>query len=248
MKNIDYVKENKSIFNEAHRGASGYYYMNTIPSFDEAVRLEADAIELDIRKTLDGKIIVVHDEDYHGKLINDWNYDDLCQETMNSNEKFIMPLLIDVLNRYKGKILLDIEFKEIGYEEEVIDMVLSILDVNEFLVRSFHEVTLRKIKEYNKDIYCVLLLGTGEKHFGGMLYHFLELFPRRLIKVSKCDAVSPYYKLMFAFFVSRMHRKKLPVYAWTVNDEKTIKKCINKGVDGIIGNYPDRVKNIIEKN
>ena len=36
---------------QAHRGASGYEHMNTIPAFDKAVELKADAIELDIRKT-----------------------------------------------------------------------------------------------------------------------------------------------------------------------------------------------------
>ena len=41
-----------------------------------------------------------------------------------------------------------------------------------------------------------------------------------------------------------MHRKKLPVYAWTVNEEKDIRKCLKKKVDGIISNYPDRVINL----
>lgn len=238
---MKYKSRHNDIFVEAHRGASGYYYMNTIPSFDEAVRLNSDAIELDIRKTKDGRIIVVHDASYNGKLISDWNYDELCEETIKSYNHFTMPLLIDVLKRYKGKIIIDIEFKEAGYEKEVIDMVLSILDVNEFIVRSFYENVLRRIKEINNNIYCVLLLGTGDKHKSGMFYHFLELFPRGKIKKSNCDAVSPYYKLMICFFVSRMHRKNLPVYPWTVNTEKDIRKCIKKGVDGIVGNYPDKI-------
>ena len=234
---MEKVKINNSFLIEAHRGASGYYYMNTIPSFDEAVRLKSDAIELDIRKTKDDKIIVVHDAIYNGKEINNWNYDELCEETLKSDEHFIMPLLIDVLKRYKGKITLDIEFKEIGYEKEAIDLILSVLDINEFYVRSFYDIVLRRIKEYKKDIYC-------DKHKSGPFYHLLELFPRGLINRSMCDAVSPYYKLMFCFFIQRMHRKKLPVYAWTVNEEKDIRKCLKKKVDGIISNYPDRVINL----
>ena len=61
---------NKKQIIEAHRGASGYCYQNTIESFDKALELKADAIELDIRRTKDKKIIVVHDPTYMNIHIN----------------------------------------------------------------------------------------------------------------------------------------------------------------------------------
>ena len=46
----------------AHRGASGYYPENTLPSFQGAVDMKADGIELDIQLSKDGEIVVCHDE------------------------------------------------------------------------------------------------------------------------------------------------------------------------------------------
>jgi len=46
----------------AHRGFSGRYPENTLRSFREALKLPVDGIELDIRRTRDGVLVVIHDE------------------------------------------------------------------------------------------------------------------------------------------------------------------------------------------
>lgn len=227
---------------QAHRGASGYAYQNTIEAFDKALEMKADSIELDIRKTLDKKIIVVHDPLYNGKHINDWNYDELILETKkdkkNSDEGFVMPLFIDVLKRYKGKYIIDIEIKEEGYEQEIVDMILSVLDLNEFHIRSFSEKTIRTIKKINKKIFAILLIGAEFPKYG-FLTRIAELFPLAKILRSKCDAVSPHYLLVRVCYVQRMHFLGKPVFVWTVNEEDIMRKMISKHVDGVVTNYPD---------
>ena len=222
---------------QAHRGASGYEHMNTIPAFDKAVELKADAIELDIRKTKDGKIIVVHDPDYKGKKICEYDYEELVEVT--KEDGFIMPLFIDVLKKYKGVILLDIEIKEDGYTKEIMDMVLSVLDYNEFNVRSFNENVIRTVKELYPKTYAILLIGLEHpKH--GIFSRLAELFPKAKVKRTLCDAVSPHYRLIRFGYVRRMHRKKKAVLAWTVNDESLMREMFfKKHVDGIVSNYPD---------
>ena len=106
------MNKDKKIIVEAHRGASGYEKDNTFESFEKAVSLKADAIELDIRKTKDGKIVVFHDLIFKEKSINDYTYDELIIKSREDG--FIVPLLVDVLNKFKGRILLDIEIKEEG--------------------------------------------------------------------------------------------------------------------------------------
>lgn len=227
---------------QAHRGASGYLYMNTISAFDKAVEMKADAIELDIRKTKDGKIIVVHDPDYQGKLISDYDYDELCKVTEANG--FIMPLFIDVLNKYKGVILLDIEIKEDGYTEEIMDMILSVLDYQEFNIRSFLEPVVRTVKDKYPKTYAILLIGAEFPKYG-FFSRLAELFPAGKIRRTHCDAVSPNYQLIMLWYVQRMHLKKKPVLAWTVNDEKIIRKMLfKKHVDGVVSNYPDVAMNI----
>lgn len=228
---------------EAHRGSSGYAHENTIAAFELAHKQEADAIELDIRKTKDNQIIVTHDPDYNGRLISEWNYLDLLSETKKNG--FEMPLLIDVLNLFKDRIILDIEIKEEGYEEEIINIILSVMNINQFYIRSFSEKTIKKVKEINNDVYSILLIGELKPKYG-IIGRFREIFPKGKILRSNCDAVSPHYRLLLLGFVRRMHRKNLKVYAWTINDDKIMKKVFKKKVDGIVTNYPDialKVKN-----
>lgn len=232
---------------EAHRGASGYEYQNTIAAFDEAVKMNADAIELDIRKTKDNKIIVIHDPFFMNKHINDWVYEDLILETTKYEISFVPPLLIDVLKRYKGKILLDIEIKEEGYEKEIIDLILSVLDVNEFYIRSFSEKVIKEIKKLNPSIYVILLIGAEVPKYG-LFTRIAELFPLLKIKRSKCDAVSPHYRLVILGYVKRMHLLHKKVYVWTVNDEDIIKKILFKAkADGVVTNYPDIANKLLNK-
>lgn len=238
---------NKKVIIEAHRGASGYEYQNTIAAFDRAIEMKADAIELDIRKTKDGKIIVVHDPSYESKAINEWNYEELKVATLNSSNPFEMPLLENVLLKYKGKILLDIEIKEEGYEEEIIDLILKYLTISEFQIRSFSEKVIKRVKEICPDIYAILLIG-AEKPKYGIFSRFGEIFPKAKVRRSNCDAVSPHYRLVILGFVGRMHSLNKPVYVWTVNDEKIMEKIIFKAkADGIVTNYPDTALRISDK-
>lgn len=222
---------------QAHRGASGYEYQNTIKAFDKAIEMNSDAIELDIRKTKDGQIVVFHDPTFLDKHINDYQYLELNEAAKQNN--FEVPLLIDVLKIYKGRILLDIEIKEEGYEEEILKMILSVLSYNEFNIRSFSEKTIRTIKELDKNVYAILLIGVQFPKYG-FFSRIAELFPRAKVRRSKCDAVSPNYQLIRLWYVQRMHLLKKPVLAWTVNDEKVMKRMFHKAkVDGVVTNYPD---------
>lgn len=223
----------------AHRGASGLVeHENTITSFEKAYQVGADSVELDIRKTKDDVIVVVHNPDYKDKLIKDYTYSELVDAT--SKEGFIMPTLKEALKYCHNKIFLDIEIKESGYEEEIVESILSVLNTSEFFIRSFLKESLRKVKKINKNIKTVLLLGVEFPKYG-FLTRIFELFPLFKVIRSKCDMVSPHYLLVRLGFHFRMRLIGKPVLVWTVNDEKIMNKLLNKvKVEGIITNFPDK--------
>lgn len=222
----------------AHRGASGLVeHENTISSFEKAYVVGADSVELDIRKTKDGKIIVVHNPDYNGKLISEYTYDELCEVT--KKDGFVMPTLEDAILYCKDKIFMDIEIKEEGYEDEIVDIILKHLKPEEFFVRSFIKKSIKRIKRINKNIKTVLLLGVEFPKYG-FLTRIAELFPLAKIISSKCDMISPHYRLVICGFHFRMKLLGKPVLVWTVNDKERIDYLLNKKkVEGIITNYPD---------
>ena len=222
----------------AHRGASGLVeHENTMEAFQRAYEVGSDSFECDIRKTKDGKIVVVHNADYKGRLISSFTYEELCRETLK--EDFIMPLYEEVVKFSKDKLFMDVELKEAGYEDEVVEIALKYLKPSEFFVRSFIGEAIKRIKEINPEIKTVLLIGAEKVRFG-FFSRLLEIYPYHSVRKYKADMVSPHYLLVRWNFTKRMHRRGVPVLVWTVNEEELIDKLLNvEKVDAVITNYPD---------
>ena len=93
-----------------HRGACGYEAENTIRSFEKAIELGADYVELDVQKTLDDEIVVFHDKRLPDKtLIEDITLLSLKKELMKV--RINVPTLDEVLEFIKGRIGVNIEIK-----------------------------------------------------------------------------------------------------------------------------------------
>lgn len=224
----------------AHRGASGHLHENTLEAFNEAINIGANAIELDVRKSKDNKLIIMHNDHINENKLCDLNYNEILNISLNLG--FKVPTLLEVLLLCKGKIFLDIELKEEGYEEEIITLITEHLDYQDFYIRSFLDRQIIKVKKLNKNIKTGLLLGTDK---AGIFKRLSELFPLFRILRTKCDFVSPHYRLIVCGYIKRMHLIKKPVLIWTVNDKNLIKKLIKKKADGIITDYPELALNIL---
>lgn len=219
----------------AHRGASALAkYENTIESFQIAIELKVDYVEFDIRKTYDDKLIVFHNANINSQPISALTYRELCEIT--STDGYVPPLFSQVVELCKGKIKLDIELKETGYEKRVIDIVLKSYDYKDFIIKSFHDKAVFRIKQYDHNIRAGLLVG---KEHASPKRRFHELFPRKRLSMCKADFISPNYFFCFKAYIKRMHRMGINVLVWTVNSEKQIKKCIRLGADGLITDRPD---------
>ncbi len=231
---------------EAHRGAKGLVkFENTIDAFAKAIEVGSDAIELDIRKTKDNVIIVRHDPDYKGKLISELSKEEL--DNLTIEEGLMIPTLEQTLKFCKGKIFLDIELKEAGYEKDIIELILKYLNHNEFYIRSFIIKALRAVKKIDKNVITVLLVGRGKQKYPG-LSRLSEIFPLFKILYSKCSIVSPYYKLLVCGYFFRMKIIGVPIIAWTVDKEDDLKRLlIDKKIDGVVTNYPNVAVDILKE-
>lgn len=226
-----------------HRGASGLVeHENTIEAFQKAIDIGCYAIECDIRKTKDDILVINHDPFIKDLIIAEYPYQELNDYTMSLG--YHLPTLIETLKFVKGKILVDLEIKEEGYEDKIVDEVLSVLSLDEFYLRSFYDNALIRIHSINKDIRLILLTGlSNPKHL--IRTRYSEVFPKRRLKKCGAYAVSPYYKELILNYPKRLARLNYPVIVWTVNDEEVMRDLVGK-VTGIITNYPDKLKAIIE--
>lgn len=219
----------------AHRGASYLAeHENTLEAFQLAIDIKADYVEFDIHRTKDKKLIVVHDAEIDGKLYSDLTYDEICELTGSMGYR--IPLLLDVLKLCQNKIKLDIELKETGYEKQVIKMVSEMYHYDSFMMKSFIDTSVAKIKMIDSNIKAGLLIGM---QYANAKRRFNEYFPERRLKACSADFVSPHYSIATREFIFRMHHAHKEIYVWTVNDIKNIDTFMRRRVDGIITDMPD---------
>lgn len=226
----------------AHRGGAGLGGVeNTMDAFVNAINLGVDMVEFDVRRTKDNALIVIHDSEIDGRKLSDMTFDEI--QEVAGKKGYAVPTFVEVIKLCHGKVFMDIEIKETGYEKRVVNILHKYLDYDEYSVKSFYDVTPYRIKMLDSRITVGLLLGRDDADFR-MRYN--EIFPMRRLKACKADFVCPYPLLMLFSFTRRMNHYGYPVYVWTVNNGFIMKYFIKfTKVAGLITDRPDRLKHAL---
>jgi len=217
----------------SHRGrTSKNSEDNTLQAINDAINLSIDMVEVDIRKTKDSQIICFHDPTLNGVLLKDMDYSEIIE--INPN----IPTLEQVLWTSKDRIEMDFEFKESGYEKEIISIILDYFEYNDFIVTSFNIDVVRKVKEIDDKIKVGMLLGSevSPTQLLKVIYESLFLYN---FKTSGADFISPYYKIYEAGWINRFVRKKIPILVWTVNDQDLLKTLIHQEIYSVVTDIPE---------
>ena len=220
-----------------HRGAPGDARENTIESFEKAMASGADMIEFDVRRTQDYTLIVYHNEWIQGHFIKDLTYEAIRR--IAANQGFNLPTLEEVLKWSGGKIKLDIELKEEGYEKDVVGSISGYLETDQFMITSFNDASLMAAKEQNPDIKTGLILGKEIASYH-LLTRLQEIFPMRRCRKAKTDFLVAHWKLLRFGLLERAHRNHQPVFVWTVNDKEMMGRLLqDRRVYAIVTDKPD---------
>lgn len=228
---------NKSMIKIGHRGAAGYEPENTLASFKKALQLGVDGVEFDVYALRDGTVVVMHDKKVdrttNGKgSVTEKSLQELKQLDAGKGEK--IPTLQEVLDVVDGHAQVNIELKGEQTAGPVANIIKDYVQhkgwkYNDFFVSSFNHKELKRFKELLPNVKIGVLII-------GLLVRFDQY--------KKIDAysVNMFSKLIRKSTVEKAHKHGLKVYAYTVNTEKEIEKMKNFQVDGIISDYPDRIK------
>jgi glycerophosphoryl diester phosphodiesterase len=212
-----------------HRGARAYEPENTLRSFKKALEIGVNAIELDVRRTKDNQLVVIHDADVkrttNGKgIVSELTLDEIKEFSTAEGEK--IPTLEEALNFLDSKVKILIELKEEGVEEQVLAAIREKGLQRKIIIVSFHEEALRKIREAEKEVETGLIY---VKH-KNPLKTALEL---------KANYLLPLYRFTHTANVQKAHENGLKVIVWTINNPEEVAEYIKKGVDGIASDKPD---------
>jgi glycerophosphoryl diester phosphodiesterase len=212
-----------------HRGARAYAPENTITSFKKAIEIGVDAIELDVRKTKDNELVVIHDADVkrttNGKgLVSELTLKEIKGFSAEGGEK--IPTLEEALDFLRKKVKVFIELKEEGIEKQVLSIVHEKgLGKNVVLV-SFLEDALKKVRELDDDICTGLIYATHRN-------------PVKAALELKASYLLALYRFTHTANVQKAHENGLKIVVWTINNPEEAKEYAKKGVDGIASDKPD---------
>ena len=212
----------------AHRGASGYYPGNSLAAFRYAAVLGADMVELDVRKSLDGTIVVVHDStiSYNGKKYSVANLTlqqirianpDIC--TLDEALALIASTDMEVM----------IEFKIAGIEQDVLDCVDANGLQNRAKYGSFTLSVINKVKALRPSAETIYIMNTTDTL--NKVVSNPSAYSASTISVSS--------SILTPTAIYRLHLGGKQVVAWTINSRSEIARFVAMGVDGITTDYPD---------
>jgi glycerophosphoryl diester phosphodiesterase len=142
----------------AHRGAWGEAPQNSLQAFEDAVSLGCDAVEIDVRRTSDGRLVVVHDARIGGRSVAASEHGELRARSGDDRPH----TLEEVLERLAGRIAVDIELKEDGYVELAMAQIARRLEPDQYVLTSFIDGVLDAARRAVPDITSGLLLHAGE--------------------------------------------------------------------------------------
>jgi glycerophosphoryl diester phosphodiesterase len=237
--------------NFAHRGASYEAPENTLAAFLLAVELGADGIEFDVQLSKDRKVVVIHDfaleatTDGQG-LVRDKTLDELKQLDAGSHfdpafASQRIPTLHEVIDAVGQRLLLNVELKTDSLRDDSLAAtVVRAIEENHLLdrvvVSSFNPLALWRVKRLNPWIPLGLLYAPDSPLL------MRRPWMRHLIRP---DALHPHYSTADARFVQWAHRRGYRVNVWTTDDPGDLWQLAQCGVDAIITNRPDLLRQVL---
>lgn len=208
----------------AHRGCAEQYPENTIHAFEQ-VADRVDLIEFDVRRCATGELVVFHDDRLDrltglNGSVSETSWAELQQLTVGDSDHGI-PRLESVLEAMAPDVGLDIELKEPGLSEDVL----------EALSLEQRDVTLTA----NDPAVIAELSRTASNVPRGFIFWDAPGNGLELARRHECDVAVVEHQLCLEHgLVERAHESGLAVWAWTVTDRTTAADLRRAGVDGLI--------------
>lgn len=231
----------------AHRGASGNFPENTRLAFLKAIEVQADMIEMDCQLTRDGHIVVFHDErlkrttgvsgTVRSKSLEQLKQLDVGKWKKKSFKGEPVLTLEESLAIIAGKADLCLDIKHYDSQPGIEIKLLFTLSHYDYLDQtifsSFNYACLERVREFAPEARIGLIYGRGVKEDP---FVTAEELGAGSIHVQKDVATRP--------FLDRAWEIGLDVHVWTVNNLSEMEKFAALGVQGIVSDYPDKLRSL----
>ncbi len=242
----------------AHQGGGELWPENTLYAFAKAEELGVDVLEMDLRATVDGEIVVMHDAsvdrttDGSGRvdqmalaeireLDAGYRFEDASGEFPHRGRGLTVPTLEEVLSRFSMARLI-VEMKE--FTPELVARLCGIIEeggaTERVLVASFDHDSMRVFRQE-----CPTVATSATMHEGLLLY---QLNRMRLASLYRSPAVALQIpekigerRVLELRLLELADAFNVKIQVWTIDEEADMERLLGMGVQGIMTDRPDRL-------
>jgi glycerophosphoryl diester phosphodiesterase len=219
----------------AHRGGAALAPENTLAAFENGLAAGSDGIELDVRVSRDGRVVVHHDETLDRTTtlrgaVRRYDADELARAGV--------PELSTVLDACRdARVIVEVKGNETSFARLVVEELRKAGAVDRTCVGGFRRAVLRAVRQEEP----ALATSASFEEVRLALYRSWVRWPVTRVpwvgyqvpeRAGATRVVSPR-------FVADAHRAGLGVQVWTVNDEESARRLLAWGVDALITDRPD---------
>ncbi len=248
----------------AHRGGKRLAPENTLTAFAHSAALGVDVLEMDLRQSSDGALIVLHDRRVDRTTNGQGAVDSLRLAQLKQldagyhfsldgqtfpyrGQGVAIPTLDEVFTAFPNmRFLIEIKDDSASLVSDFCRTIQRFKLSDRVIAASFHNRPLASLRQACPEVATSAASSAG---LSFVFLHWLRLdaayhptsqafqFPARLGKIDLIDQC----------FIARAHAHNVQVHAWTINDPDAMQHYLDLGVDGLITDYPDRLLSILNR-
>ena len=239
-----------SIVRVAHRGASSQFPENTLLAFRQAIEQGVDALEIDIHRTADDELVIIHDPTLERTTngsggVRKHSLQEIRQLDAGRGEK--VPVLTEVIQlACASNIRLCVEIKGVTETEElaVAEAIVRALEAANFLrqtiVTSFSSQALLRAKALEPEVSTMLDPSPQDG----------SLTPRQIcVQALRAGAncLSYDFHILTQEIATECQLTGLTLWAWAPDEPADIQKVLKFGVQGIVTNMPAVLNKVLNE-
>ena len=223
----------KHVLNIAHRGFTRDFPDNTLESFEAAIRIPADAIECDVRETVDGRFVILHDAELSGRDIGRLSLSEIREARLR--DRFRIPTLEETLELCRDRVRLNIEVKRVESMSHFLEILQVGMLPDDIFLTSFNRDIVLELASLAPDILRGVITGTPLRD------HIT------LARETHSDMIIVMCPYVTDDLVRQAHAADLPVFVWGCADIAQVRAGLEMNIDGIITDFADEARAELER-
>ncbi len=254
--------DGSGVRNMAHRGGSGIAPENTIVGFQAGLSAGATILETDVHTTLDGEIVIIHDDTVDRTTNGQGPVNGLTLQQVKEldaaywfttdggttypyrSKGIRIPTLKEAFERFpRERFNIEIKQRVPHMEKLLIDLIHEMGMSRQVLIASMDDFVLEQVRRLDPEI----ATNGGPLEILRFLHSYPNIPAEEPVK-ARAFQIPYWIAFLIPEIVLQAHAYGIEVHLWTVNTKEDMEKAIDMGVDGIITDYPDVLAELLSKN